>query len=376
MIIFLPVHYLIKLLGLKLLLSCFVALMLTLFYLIMLIGGLHASLFTFLIIYLFIGIALTLSRQVQQFNTVIKNFNPEDFDYRTLKFDNLLSQSTVISLLLSFREITRVNQQQANQLKEVNHSASQVIETAESVSGNVKKQFDATSSTAAAILEMSQSIGEVSDKIAKVHLSAKHADETVQSGKAHIALLTESISEVSEEAAKTQQSMYLLDGLAREVTEITDSIQNISAQINLLALNASIEAARAGSYGRGFAVVAAEVRNLANRTHDFSEHIINKINLVLNKSNEAVESIKLVVEKAGVCDEKACCVNSMLENIASATSSVQQETEIVSVNAEQQALATEEISEHVEQVVHSSKDNAAIAKQAELVAAHLRKLTS
>jgi len=376
MIIFLPVHYLIKLLGLKLLVSCFVALMLILVYLIMLLGGLHASLFTILIIYLFIGVALTLSGQVQQFNTVIKNFTPEDFDYRTLKFNTLLPQSTVISLLLSFREITRVNQEQTNQLKEVNHSASQVIETAESVSGNVKKQFDATSSTAAAILEMSQSIGEVSDKIAKVHLSAKHADETVQSGKSHIALLTKSISEVSEEAEKTQKSMHLLDELAREVTEITDSIQNISTQINLLALNASIEAARAGSYGRGFAVVAEEVRNLANRTHDFSEHIINKINLVLNKSNEAVESIKLVVEKAGVCDEKACCVNSMLENIASATNSVQQETEIVSVNAEQQALATEEISEHVEQVVHSSKANAAIAKQTELVAEHLRKLTS
>jgi methyl-accepting chemotaxis protein len=375
MVIFLPVKYSIKLLGLKLTSLCFITLMVALINFAPFYGSTGTVLFSAVIIYLFTGLTLTFSGQENQFNSIINNIDPVSFDYRSLKIDTILSKSTIISLLHSFRELSRINQQQKNQLKEVNYSASQVIETTTSLSNNVEKQFNATSSTAAAIVEMSQSISEVSCKISAVHNSAKHADEIVQSGQIHITSLTSAILEVSKEVSQTQQGMQKLDELAQEVTLITESIRKISSQINLLGLNASIEAARAGSVGRGFSVVAEEVRNLAISTHSSSEHIANKINQVLSQSSDTVESMKLVVEKTNACGEKAKSVNKMLKQIALATHSVQQETEVVSVNAEQQVLATEEISRHVEQIVQSSEANADIAKQTELVAEHLRKLT-
>jgi methyl-accepting chemotaxis protein len=376
MVIFLPVEYSIKLLGLKLTLICSITLMLTLINFVPLDGTMSSVLFTTVVIYFFVGLTFTVSHQENQFNTIINNLDPMSFDYRCLKFDTLLSKNTTISLLNSFRELSRINQQKKNQLKEVSHSASQVIESTTCLSNNVEKQFNATSSTATAITEMSQSISEVSSKISAVHHSAMHADEIVKSGQIHITSLTSAILEVSDEVSQTQQGMQELDELAQEVTLITESIRKISSQINLLGLNASIEAARAGSAGRGFAVVAEEVRNLAISTHSSSEHIANKINQVLNQSSDTVESMKLVVEKTNACGEKAKSVNKMLKKIALATDSVQQETEVVSVNAEQQVLATEEISRHVEQIVQSSEANADIAKQTELVAEHLRKLTS
>lgn len=375
MVIFLPVEYSIKLLGLKPTLICLITLMLTLINFVPLYGSTGSALFSAVIIYFFVGLTLTVSRQEHQFNSIINSLDPISFDYRSLKFDTLLSKNTTIALLNSFRELSRINQQQINQLKEVNHSASQVIESTTCLSNNVEKQFNATSSTAAAITEMSQSISEVSSKVAAVHHSAKHADEIVQNGQIHITSLTGAILEVSKEVSQTQQGMQDLDELAQEVTLITESIRKISSQINLLGLNASIEAARAGSVGRGFTVVAEEVRNLAISTHSSSEHIANKINQVLSQSSDTVESMKLVVEKTNACGEKAKDVNKMLKEIALATDTVQQETEIVSVNAEQQVLATEEISQHVEQIVQSSEANADIAKQTELVAEHLRKLT-
>jgi methyl-accepting chemotaxis protein len=376
MIAFLPIKYLVRLLGLKFTIAFFIALVLALIYFITLTKSITTIVLALTLTYLFMGLTLILSSQLNQFNRIINNFDPDNFDYRTLKFDDLLSKNTILPLLLSFRELTRINDQQKDQLKEVGHSATQVIETAQSVSKNVKLQFDATSSTASAILEMNQSICEVSNKISATHLSAKQANNIAQNGQDQITSLAESITEVSNVTIETQQGMHALDQLAQEVTLITESIQNISSQINLLALNASIEAARAGSYGRGFAVVAEEVRNLAESTHSSSDHIANKINMVLSKSNETVKRMKLVVDKTNTCNEKAFNVNTILNDIALATDSVQQETEIVSVIAEQQALATQEISEHIEQVVHSSEANANTAQQAELVADHLRKLTS
>jgi methyl-accepting chemotaxis protein len=156
---------------------------------------------------------------------------------------------------------------------------------------------------------------------------------------------------------------------------VTESIRKISSQINLLGLNASIESARAGSFGRGFAVIAEEVRNLAISTNNSSDHIANIINQVLSQSSNTVKSIKLVFDKTNACSEKAKNVNKMLEKITWATDTVQQETEVVSINVEQKVLATEEISRHVERIVQSTEANADIAKQTELVAEHLKKLT-
>ena len=375
MVLFLPVKYSIKLLGLKLTLTCLITVMLTLINFVPFYGITGSILFSAVVIYFFVGLTFTVSHQEHQFNSIINSLDPISFDYRSLKLDTLLSKNTTISLLSSFRELSRINQQQKNQLKEVSHSASQVIESTTCLSNNVEKQFNATSSTAAAITEMTQSISEVSTKIAAVHHSAMHADEIVQNGQIHITSLTDAILEVSKEVSQTQLGMQQLDELAQEVTLITESIRKISSQINLLGLNASIEAARAGNVGRGFSVVAEEVRELAISTHSSSEHIANKINQVLSQSSDTVESMKLVVEKTNTCGEKAKSVNKMLKKIALATDSAQQEAEVVSVNAEQQVLATEEISRHVEQIVQSSEVNANIAKQTELVAEHLRKLT-
>lgn len=330
---------------------------------------------TLLTVYLWYGISTLGQAQVETLVQGIHQLDLEHFDPRNLDWHSVLPHDTQVKFIAVLRELARVNQLQQNRMKEVAYSAQQVIETANAVSDNVNKQSDATNSTASAITEMTHSLQEVASKIGEVHKSSVEASDLALSGKTQLKQLESSLSDVTVEATNTQHRMSELKILAESVESSSHMIQNISQQTNLLALNASIEAARAGQFGRGFAVVAEEVRDLAERSHQVAEEIVNVALSVLNQCNNIIDSMTKVVERTEISNKKADNVNSSLEQIVTATQQVQIEMEIVSTNAEQQNIATREISEHVELVVQGAMANANIAQQSEHVATHLKSLT-
>lgn len=328
-----------------------------------------------LFFYLFVGIAYCANYQLQQIQKVIETINTKDFDHRDIHFNSLINSPLLEQLIRSYRELGRINIQHEERNKEVEFSALQVIETSSKVKENVQAQSDATNSTAAAITEMSQSLLEVNKEITNTHLSSCRASETAHEGKTTLMSLNKAVVDVNQRAQSTQQRMVSLNELVVNVEKITESIQQISQQTNLLALNASIEAARAGQFGRGFAVVAEEVRALAERTHDSTGHIVSNINKVLKESGEIVNTMNEVVAQTDVCIAKVVEVDNAFSDIETATEQVKLQMEIVSSVSTQQAAATNEISEHISKVVIGAKANAEIAVQSESVANHLRKLT-
>jgi methyl-accepting chemotaxis protein len=329
----------------------------------------------FLLFYFSISLIIVFKNELKLFNQMFTSLNAETFDYRHLKASNLIAAESLDELMSSYRELGRVNDKNKDKLNEVAYSAIQVIDTAHAVTENVQKQSDATNSTAAAINEMSASLSEVNTRIEDVHHSSEHAFVAAEKGRSSILDLKASLDLVVYEAHETSKDIELLMTLANTVAGISESIQGIADQTNLLALNASIEAARAGEYGRGFSVVADEVRALANRSHTAADNIVKNVALVIEQGNKISESMAKVVAQSSSCEEEAGVVDQSLQAIASATFEVREKMKIVATNAEQQMIATDEISRHVEFVVQGARDNADIAKQAETVATHLKSLT-
>lgn len=327
------------------------------------------------IFYVTTGTGVVLSQQLSKFSQTIHNIDTQRFDSRTVKFEPILPSTAINELLNTYRELGRINSENEDRLEEVKYSASQVIDTAHSVTENVKKQSDATTSTAAAIVEMSQSLSDVNARIKDVHLSSQTAYQTAKQGQKNLATLNQNLDTVSKEAKQTQGDIDALKKLAIVVESTSESIQSIADQTNLLALNASIEAARAGEMGRGFAVVAEEVRALAHHSRDSADSIVSNVKSVLLQSEAISLSMSKVVDRADDCNHQAKQVDTSFQAIEHATSDVQGKMEIVATNAEQQAIATDEISHHVEKVVSGARNNAEVAKQAETVAKHLKSLT-
>jgi len=329
----------------------------------------------FLLFYFSCSLILVLKNELTVFHNMFTSLNADTFDYRHLKTSRLISAASLDELMLTYRELGRVNDKNKDKLNEVAYSAIQVIDTAHAVTDNVQKQSDATNSTAAAINQMSASLSEVNERIGDVHHSSDQAFLMAEKGRQSIVELNSFLDQVAYEAHETASDIEQLMTLANNVADISQSIQGIAEQTNLLALNASIEAARAGEYGRGFSVVADEVRALATRSHTAADSIVNNVRSVIEQGNKISNSMTKVVKHSGQSSEGADLVDHALKEIESATFEVREKMKIVASNAEQQTIATDEISKHVELVVQGARDNAEIAKQTETVATHLKSLT-
>ena len=381
-LLFFPTEQIIKYVGFKTILGIYLCL-------IMLIITTHAvevyfpgslpiyllSIELLLLLYFSLSLILIFKNELKIFNEMLASLNAETFDYRQLKTSNLIPDSSTDQLTSSYRELGRVNDKSKDKLNEVAYSAMQVIDTAHAVSENVQKQSDATNSTAAAITEMSTAIGEVNSRISDVHHSSQHAYVTAEQGRKSISELKNALENVSFEAHETSNDIAGLMTLANSVANTSETIQSIADQTNLLALNASIEAARAGEMGRGFAVVADEVRSLASRSRTAADDIVHNVKSVIDQGNKITHSMDKVVEQSSQCAQGADVVDDSLQEIEEATFEVRRKMEVVAINAEQQTIATDEISNHVERVVQGARSNAEIAKQAETVATHLKSLT-
>lgn len=327
-----------------------------------------------LAIYLLIALLMIVASDLSEMRNKLTQVDMQTFDYRELKLKQPSMNKVVGEVNSLLRELSRKRTLLEERLIEVAHSSGELETSAKQVSDNASEQSDATRSIAAAVLEMSQSLADVVEKILHVESAANEAFQLTDQGKASLLDMNNEVQAVAKQAGQTDLQMIQLQEQADHVATMSNAIRGIAEQTNLLALNASIEAARAGEHGRGFAVVADEVRQLAHRSQETADQIIECIERVRNDSAEVVVSMQDVVERTGSCSDKAQQTLLALNTIADQIQDVKEQVEIVSANTEQQSAATKEISENIELVVGSAQQSSEVASETANVAKHLNSL--
>jgi len=190
----------------------------------------------------------------------------------------------------------------------------------------------------------------VSTSAENVALAAKEADHTTAIGNKKVIEAVSQIELLAREIATTAHAMERLQSESDSIGSVLDVIKSVAQQTNLLALNAAIEAARAGEAGRGFAVVADEVRSLASRTQSSTEEIEN---MIVNLQKGTLESVQMMTKSRTLSDGAVSLsreAGEMLVDIADAVSRIQDMTHQIAAASEEQSAVAEDINKSIVRV--------------------------
>ncbi len=227
----------------------------------------------------------------------------------------------------------------------------------------VERQSKQTDQVATAVNEMSATGGEVAKNAQSAADAAKDADNAANSGRK---VVGETIDSIDALAGEVDKAANVIDNLAKDSEQIggvLDVIRGIAEQTNLLALNAAIEAARAGEQGRGFAVVADEVRTLASRTQQSTAEIQEMIERLQSGAKDAVKVMDVSRDKANTTVEQAAKAGSSLEKINTAVETINERNTQIASAAQQQSQVAEEVNQNVVEISEVTDLTAAGAQQ-------------
>lgn len=230
------------------------------------------------------------------------------------------------------------------------------------------------------IREINQAVAEVSESANRASDSAREVDDNARSAAKLSTQTHSSITQLAQQVSAAAGTIEELDGHTQEINEVLTVIQNITEQTNLLALNAAIEAARAGEHGRGFAVVADEVRELAQRTQKSTEQIETMIGKLQAASNSAVAEIRNSKSNAELCVGNVESSSQLMQEASQAIQRVSAMNEsIAAASTEQSAVLDhlasnlERLVQQAEQVAQNSADSASVTEQLKELAQSLNR---
>jgi methyl-accepting chemotaxis protein len=254
---------------------------------------------------------------------------------------------------------------------------------AQETSEGVAIQQSEIEQLATAMHEMTATVQEVAKNTSDAAEAAQRADKVVEDGKHDVMETVSSISQVAEDVKQATSVVEELQAKSENIGTVLDVIRGIADQTNLLALNAAIEAARAGEQGRGFAVVADEVRSLAKRTQESTQEIQEMIESMQEGTGKAVAAMETGSQRVSGSVEQAHKAGESLDEIASIVAVISDMAIQIASATEEQSSVSEEVNRNVINISDAAERNAANSQQTmetveqlEVFASHLQTLVS
>jgi len=251
------------------------------------------------------------------------------------------------------------------------HEATELSQIAYTTSTDIEKQSSETELVASAITEMSATSKQVADLTAHAMTAVQEAQLDTANGKKSVDESQETTNVLAREIEEATESITKLRENSEDIGSVLDVINNIAAQTNLLALNAAIEAARAGEQGRGFAVVADEVRTLATRTHESIQEIHNTVEELQMLSKTASERMDNSCKKAMISVQQAANTSDALRKIEDSVSIITDMNVQIATSTEEQSHVTEELNRSIVNINDVSKKTAEGATKTQQIGSHI-----
>ena len=285
--------------------------------------------------------------------------------------DNSSLLYAIRAMQIKLREMIREVSDNANSIVNAAH---QLSDSAQSVLAGSRRQNDAASSVAAAVEEMTANIEHIAHNADASEKTARHAGEISDQGSQVVSDAVTEMNQIAESVSQSADIIRALGASSQKISEIVKVIKEIADQTNLLALNAAIEAARAGEQGRGFAVVADEVRKLAERTSRSTQEISAMISEIQAGSRNAVASMDQGTARVAEGVDKAQLAGASMSQIKQGTEQVVSTAGEITSAIREQSAAVNLVARDVEMIAAMASENTHAVDELAQTSEHLNQL--
>lgn len=277
------------------------------------------------------------------------------------------SNASEVGIMAAMREMTERLRGILAELKSssdaVSHGSVELSDNSNHISAQMTSQAERAAQIAASATEMSQTVIDIARNASGIANSASDTAHIAQKGSTIVGKTVAESREISSTVNESSRIMASLGDRSKQIGEIVSVINDIADQTNLLALNAAIEAARAGEQGRGFAVVADEVRKLAERTANATAEISEMIRSIQDEVDDAVAAMGKTTTRVEAGVENSLQAGSSLEEIVRSVSDLQSMVQQIASATEEMSSVSEHISGDIEGVASLAKDTSSGAER-------------